>query len=282
MMLSKKLFFKVSRLVVFLLILLISGIFAQETDLGLINENMLHPLDSFTGYTFNKGEWAYNQAITPCPSWACWGITDWLTTEFDFECWLGGVPSFNFRFALSKQHGIHPALAYETMFQYIFKEINLLEGYDSLRVVRKGSSWYNRINASWRLSEQIRLHLSLGSTYAKSILIENYNRPEYSGKYYKELLSPDLSLGFDWRIAKWLSFHSAGSYGTTFIYLDNVPRKYQFTYGFRIAPFLKSQWSILGNFRVELSSIFFYFPEAKETVSMPIPIFPYFYWQWGG
>ncbi len=268
---------------VFLLSLLFSDILAQETNIGLINENMLHPLDSYTAYTFHKGEWAYNFPVLGLtPGWMWWGITDWLTTEIDIECLLGGVPSFNFRFALAKQHRIQPALAYETMFQCLFKEINLMEDYDSLRVVRKGSSWYNRLNATWHLSKRLRLHLSLGVTYSEYLLIENSNRPEYFGRRFQDLISPDLSLGIDWRIYKWLSFHSAGSYGTTFIYLDNVPRKYQFTYGFRIAPFLKNRWAILRNFRAEFPAIFFCFPDAKETVSMLIPILPYLYWQWGG
>ncbi|MCK4420546.1 hypothetical protein KAW48_02020 [candidate division WOR-3 bacterium] len=258
-------------------------VFAGETDSGLVNERMLHPLDSYTAYTFQKGEWAYNFPVLGLsPGWMWWGVTDWLTAEIDIECLLGGVPSFNFRFSLTEQNGILPALAYETMFQYLFEEIDLLEDYEYLRVVRKGASWYNRINASWRFSEQMCLHLSIGGTYSESILIENDNRPEYFGKHFQDLISPDLSLGIDWRISKWFSFHSAGSYGTTFIYLDNVPRKCQFTYGFRIAPLLKNRWAILRNLRLEFAAIFYYFPEARETVSLPVPILPYLYWQGGG
>jgi hypothetical protein len=173
---------KIFILIIFLLFSLVSekGIFAKEIDSTFINERMLHPLDSYTAYTFHKGEWAYNFPVLGLTlGWMWWGITDWLTTELDLECWLGGVPSFNFRFALAKQRGIQPAFAYETMFQYLSKEINIIEGFDSLRVVRKGSSWYNRINATWRFSKRLRLHLSLGGTYSESIMIENVNRPEY-------------------------------------------------------------------------------------------------------
>ena len=37
---------------------------------GLRTETMMHPLDGFIGRTLKKGEWIYNQAITPYPSWA--------------------------------------------------------------------------------------------------------------------------------------------------------------------------------------------------------------------
>jgi hypothetical protein len=258
-------------------------IFAQDIETSLITEQMLHPLDSYTAYTFHRGEWAYNfPVLALSPGWMWWGITDWLSAELDLECWLGGVPSFNFRFAFSQQQRMRPAVAYETMFQYLPREIDLMEGYETLRIVRKGSSWYHHINTSWYFLKRCHLHFSFGGTYSRYLLIENANRSVYYGTVFRNLISPDISLGFDWRITKWLSFHTSGSYGTTFVYLDNVPRKYQFTYGFRVAPFWKFRWAILRNFRIEFASIIFHFPEAKETISLPVPIFPYLYWQWGG
>lgn len=258
-------------------------ILAQKTNSGLIDENMLHPLDSYTAYTFQKGEWAYNIPILGLsPGWMCWGITDKLTSELDMEAWLGGVPSLNFRLALGRRGKILPAIAYETMFQYLFKEINLLEGYNYLRVIRKGASWNNRINASWQFFQRLHLHFSIGCIYSEFILIENSNRSKYYGRHFHNLISPDLSFGIDLRMFKWLSFHSTASYGSTFIYLDNVPRKYQFTYGFRIKPFPNNKWGILRNLHIELASIFFYFSDAKETVSIPVPIHAFLYWQWGG
>jgi len=83
---------------------------------------MLHPGDAFTGNVLKKGEFVYNQALTPYPSWAWWGITDRITAELDFECWLGGVPSFNFRLGILKQKHIIPTIAFETMFQYLKNE----------------------------------------------------------------------------------------------------------------------------------------------------------------
>ncbi|MFQ6607332.1 MAG: hypothetical protein ACE5EE_02210 [Fidelibacterota bacterium] len=257
---------------------------AGTDDSGLMEETLLHPLDTFTAYTLKKGEWAYNQALAPWPTWAWWGITDRVTTEIDIEAWLGGVPSLNFRLAISDQTESRPALAYETMFQWIYKEIDLLESSDFgyLHVLRKGTSWYHRINATWYLMSHFRAHLSAGFTYSESLTLENSNRSHYKGKHYQDLVSPDLSVGIGWRLRPWISFHSSLSYGSTFLYLDNVPRKYQFTYGFRLKPFRNSERRILRTFHVELASVNFYFREANELVYLPIPIYPFFYWQWGG
>jgi len=243
---------------------------------------MLHPLDSFTGYTLHKGELVYNQAIAPWPTWMWWGITDRITAELDIECWLGGVLSFNFRFGSGKQQGKCFSIAYETMFQYLFKEIDLLNDYEYLKVRRKGANWYNKINISFSLSKKLHLHLSTGATYSEDLLIENAWRSVYKGKRFHNLISPDFSIGLDWRMYRWLSFHSSISYGSTFIYLDNVPRKYQFTYGFCIKPFNGKGPGFLRTFHVELASIFCYFPDAGEIVFVPLPVFPFLYWQWGG
>jgi len=246
---------------------------------GLLNQTMLHPADAFTAYTFNKGEWAVNLPFALSPGWVWWGVTPWLTTELDLECWLGGVPSFNFRFRLADQIGIRPALAYETMFQYIFGQgFDLLDSYDTLNVWRRGASWYNHLNASWLLTDRFRIHLSAGATFSEYLRVENANRQGYSGAVYHNRLAPDISLGLDFRAARWLSLHSTASYGTTFTYLDNVPRKYQWTAGARIAPFPNHRWGILRTFRAELIALYFYFPQAGESVWGPMG---YVFWQWG-
>ena len=43
----------------------------------------LHPVDSITPYTLNKGEWIYAQSIQtlPFPSWTFVGVTDNLTAQ---------------------------------------------------------------------------------------------------------------------------------------------------------------------------------------------------------
>ena len=244
---------------------------------GLQSEIMLHPADASTGYVLKKGEFIYNQALTPYPSWAWWGITDWFTTELDLECWLGGVPSFNFRFGLIQQKTIRPSISFETMFQYLKDERDQFENLEYLSINRKGGNWYNHINFSWKLYEKWHIHLSGGATYVESIMISNGDTLHKIGKSYKNYLSPDFSLSLDFRCKKWISFHSTASYGSTFLYADNIIRKEQFCVATRTAPFINSDKGFFKSFRIELAFLHANFRDAKKSITGPIG---FLYWQW--
>lgn len=246
---------------------------------GLKSEVMLHPVDAFSAYTLKKGEWIYNQALTPYPSWFWWGVNDNITAELDTECWLGGVVSLNFRFKLLNQMKIIPTVAFETMYQYLPKEIDQLDTYDPLSAKRKGHLWYNRLNLSWEIRENLYLNFSGGATYLEHLTIDNADTVNYEGETHNNRVTPDISAGIDFRVSEWLSLHAVASYGTTFIYLDNVPRKQQFNVGARFAPFYGHKNGILRNFRLELAILTFRFKEVDHLVSGP---FGFVYWQWGG
>lgn len=267
----------INKILLFLSIVFSSNLFSQSDKNGLLNDILLHPNDAFTGYTLKKGEWIYNQALTPYPSWAWWGITDRITTEIDFEAWLGGVPSVNFRLLILKQNKFCPNLAYESMFQYINNEFDQMENLDYLNIIRKGSSWYNHLNASWKISDKIFFHLSGGLSYSENLTIENGDSLNGIGNSYSNLLSPDLSLSVDYRIKPWITAHTTISYGTTFLYIDNVPRKKQFGIGTRVAPFVNNKNGFLNCFRFELSFISVRFDDADTNFNGPIG---FFYWQW--
>lgn len=246
-------------------------------SIGLQSEIMLHPADASTGYVLKKGEFAYNQALTPYPSWAWWGITDWVTTELDLECWLGGVPSFNFRFGLLKQKTIRPSVSFETMFQYLKDERDQFENLDYLNVNRQGKSWYNHINISWQIYEFWHIHLSGGASNVDNIKISNGDTLKEIGKSFKNYISPDFSMSADYRFRKWISFHSTASYGSTFLYADNIIRKEQLCLATRIAPFVNSDKGFFNFFRIELAFIHANFFDADESLNGPIG---FIYWQW--
>lgn len=269
----------------------ISAVFGQNaTRNGLQSEIMLHPADGFTAYTLKKNELVYCQSpfTLPLPSWAWWGITDKITAEIDLLPLLGGffqephlpVPSFNFRFKMLDQKSIIPAIAFETMFQYLWRTQNQYDQ-SNLRVERQGgSSWFNRFNLSWRAKKNVHVHFSTGLTFTESLLIENKDTINYEGKYFEKTINPDVSLSVDWRPRPWISSHLKTSYGTTFVYLDNIPRKYQVSYGFRVAPFYKNRFGILRALRAELIGFYMWMPDAQEDIQSIVPIFPYLYWQW--
>lgn len=269
----------------------ISNAFAQNSAMtGLQSEALLHPADAFTAYTLKKNEFVYCQSpfTLPLPSWAWWGITDNITAEIDLLPLIGGffqephlpVPSFNFRFKIIDQKSIMPAMAFETMYQHLWRTQNQSDQ-SNLKVERQsGNSWFNRLNFSWQIDGNFYTHFSAGLTYTENLLIENKDKNNYIGRFFERTINPDISFSIDWRPKPWLSIHFTTSYGTTFVYLDNIPRKYQTSYGFRVAPFYKSKFGILKTFRTELIGFYMWLPDAREEIEAVLPIFPYFYWQW--
>lgn len=278
-------------IILFLFNIPIAIVFSQDTlRSGLQSDILLHPADGFTAYTLKKNEFVYCQTpfTLPMPSWAWWGINDKVTAEIDLLPILGGffqephlpVPSFNFRFKIIEQQSHRPTIAFETMFQYLWRTQNQ-SNQSNLRVERQGgSSWFNRLNFSWRNKRNFHVHFSLGLTYTQNLLIENKDTNNYIGRFFDKTINPDVSLSLDWRPKPWLSTHFTSSYGTTFVYLDNIPRKYQFSYGFRIAPFYKNKFRFLRTLRAELIGFYMWMPDAREEIESAVPIFPYFYWQW--
>ena len=275
-----------------IIILFLFPIFAsgQSDSLkGLQTEIFLHPADGFTAYTLKKGEFVYNQSpfTLPFPSWAWWGITDNITAEIDLLPLIGGlfqepnlpVPSFNFRLKLINQNKLIPSIAFETMYQHLWNEIT--QSYQPNAIVsRKGNSWYNHLNFSWKIISKLYTHLSIGATYVENLYFSNNDSLNLIEKFYPKSFTPDFSLSIDYRWKPWISILATDSYGTTFVYLDNIPRKQQFSYGFRIAPFYKNRWGILRTFRAEFIGYNIYLPDINKSIKSNIPIFPYFYWQW--
>lgn len=277
-------------LYIIILILYPLLVFGQSDTLkGLQTETFIHPADGFTAYTLKKGEFVYNQSpfTLPFPSWAWWGITDNITAEIDLLPLIGGlfqephlpVPSLNFRFKLINQNKLIPVIAFETMYQHLWNEVIQSDQPNAI-VSRKGNSWYNHLNFSWQVNSKLYTHLSIGATYVENLYFSNNDSLKLIEKFYPKSFTPDFNLSIDYRYKPWISLHVTGSYGTTFVYLDNIPRKQQISYGFRIAPFYKNKYGILRTFRAEFIGYFIHLPIINESIESIVPIFPYFYWQW--
>lgn len=274
---------------VILLLLSKFGLAQSDTLKGIQTEVFLHPADGFTAYTLKKGEFVYNQSpfTLPLPSWAWWGITDNITAEIDLLPLIGGlfqephlpVLSFNFRFKLIEQNKLIPAVAFETMYQHLWNEVTQSDQ-PNVIVTRKGNSWYNHLNFSWKTHPKLYTHLSLGATYVENLYFSNNDSLDQAEKFYPMSFTPDINLSIDYRWKPWMSMHTTVSYGTTFVYLDNIPRKQQISYGFRIAPFYKNRHGILRTFRAEFIAYYMHLPDINESIESILPIFPYFYWQW--
>jgi len=258
---------------------------------GLQQDRMLHPGDAFTAETLQQGEMIYHQAVAslPLPSWAMLGLTDWLTMNIDMVAVLGGlviephypIPSLNLRFRLRESGPGRTGFAFETMYHHMWKTFDdQLAEKNTVRLVRDGTTAFARLTMTHPFTRTLRLHLSAGVSYAESFTIENRNRDVLIGRSFEDAWNPDASLGIDWRLTPWLSLHLNASYGVTFVYVDLVPRKFQIAYAIRVAPFYRFKTAFLRNLRIEGTAFFQYYRDAREWISLALPIFPVFYWQW--
>ncbi len=258
---------------------------------SLKDDAYLHPVDCITPYTLKKGEWIYAQSLQtlPFPSWAFVGITDNLTAQIDFLPWIFGaftnlkkpIPSLNFRYRFNHQKGRIPTLAIEAMFVHFWDTLQRFKT-PTLNVWEKGSYFHLKPVIGYTLKNKWNFNLSSGIDYIGELIMQNNDSLHFQTKTFSKSWNPNLSFGIDYRPSDWISYHIGYTYGSTLTYLENVPRKIQITYGFRIAPFYKNRFAVLRNLRVELVAINGYFPDIKAKQSFPLPLFPYFYWQWKG
>ncbi len=249
----------------------------------------LHPIDCITPYSLKKGEWVYAQSIQtiPFPSWGFVGITDKLTTQIDLLPWIFGmftdlkkpIPSFNLRYRFNEQKGFVPTIAIEAMFVHFWDTLQRFET-PSLTVWEKGSYFHIKPVFGYRIKNKLDINISIGADYIEELIMQNNDTLNFQNIHFNKSWNPNISVGFDYRPSKWISYHVGYSYGSTLTYLENVPRKKQFNYGFRISPFYKNRFGFLRCFRIELVAINAYFSDIKAKQAFPIPIFPYFYWQW--
>lgn len=268
-------------------------LFGQQDSTRLSNplqdDAYLHPIDCISPYTLKKGEWVYAQSIQtlPFPSWAFVGITDRLTAQIDLLPWIYGlfsplkkpIPSLNFRYRFTQQKGLLPTIAVEAMFVHFW---DTLQRFDTpqLTMWQNGSYFHFKPVIGYQVGQHWNFNLSAGLDYTGQIIMRNNDSLNSQQTALNRTWNPNFSFGLDFRPSKWISFHAGYSYGPTLTYLENVPRKHQINYGFRVAPFYRNRYGILRHFRMELVAINAFFPDIAARQVFPLPIFPYLYWQW--
>jgi hypothetical protein len=139
-----------------------------------------------------------------------------------------------------------------------------------VRISREGPSWFHRVNLSQPLG-RLFLRGAVGFTWAHAITTEGQGAAAGRGRRFENLFSPDAAATLDWRAAAWLSLHLTASYRSTFVYLDNIPRKGELAYDARLAPFYGSRCGFLRTFRVEAAAFTMYFPDAWDDADAEEP-----------
>lgn len=261
---------------------------SKDTLRSFTQEAFLHPIDCISPYTLNKGEWIYAQSIQtlPFPSWAFFGITDKLTAQIDLLPWIYGlfteerkpIPSINFRYRFNEQKAPFPTIGIEAMFVHFWDTLKRFET-PTLSIWENGSYFHIKPVIGYQFKDHWNVNMSIGIDYIAELIMKNNDTLNFNIQEFTNSWNPNFSLCIDYRPSSWISYHLGFTYGSTLTYLENVPRKKQFTYGFRMVPFRSNRFKILRSMRIELVAINASFPDIKAKQHFPIPVFPYFYWQ---
>ncbi|RMG83406.1 MAG: hypothetical protein D6707_01120 [Bacteroidetes bacterium] len=219
---------------------------------GITRDIFIHPADGYTAYTLPKGQWIYTQPIDLKPGVIQVGLDDKNTLILPANHWFEKTVSIGYRRKLFSQQTWMPSAAIETHYQYLFAPVNQVDFNQNIEVWRLGHNYNLRSNFSWKLEKNISVHFSTGFTYTE---IFNVNLPDSS--YTNDILTgnsltPDFLLNIEWRAKDWVAFFVQPSYGSTFFYAENTPRKKQILIASRFAPFFKSEKSFFNHLRMEI------------------------------
>jgi len=249
------------------------------------DDTYLHPIDVNTPYTLKKGEWFYAQSFQtlPLPGWAFVGLTDKLTLQLDLTPIIGGffvephypLPSVSLRYKIFEQKNIRPTFSIESQFFHIWQSLERFE-VDKISLYQEGSYFHFKTMFGYEI-KPLYIDFSIGVDYINNMWWEQDNIVINT---LNQNINPNFSIGISYRSSKWISYHIATSYGATLTYFENAPRKIQFSYGVRVAPFYKNRYCILRNIRIELISVNAWFNDIDKYSGFPLPLYPLFYWQW--
>jgi hypothetical protein len=157
---------------------------------------------------------------------------------------------------------------------------DLADDDDHLFIQRSGLAGYTRWNTDIALGPKWIGRVSAGASYSRRLEIRNEDRSVLRGRRFRSLWDPVVTLGWERRSSPSWTFHGGIGYGETFAFQENRPRKFQATYGFRLAPTRNHRSRFWRSFRLEINAVVAHFADARETRSIPIPLIPYAYWQW--
>ncbi len=216
------------------------------------NDTFFHPADAYTGYCLRKGSWFYAQPIDLRPGLLQIGLNDKNTIILPIQHWFEKAISFGYRRAILRKQLSSAVLAIEAHYQYLLVPVNQLDFNPDVEVWRLGHNLVARINASFSVKKNLYLHLSSGATYSEVLNVNIPDDDDANDITIGHNLSPDVLITVDWRPKDWLALFLSPSYGSTFFYADNTPRKKQLLIGSRFAPFVKSKKKFLNRFRLEL------------------------------
>lgn len=248
---------------------------------SLLEENTLYHGDLATALCFSNREMSYTHKIGDTYGHFWYGISDKVTSVIDINSFINGVSSLGIRYKILSQKKYIPFMSFESMLQSIHggKDVPI-EKDKIIKILRRGVFWYNHINSTWKLTEQLHFHISGGATYSEYLDINNNVNSIFiknDTHIYENMISGDYNTGVSYIYNSWLSLYLQYSYGSTFNNKGYIPLKTQISAGLTLAPFDSSKVRILKRLRIETSINRFNFkPINKYFKSYLIKL----HWQW--
>jgi hypothetical protein len=240
------------------------------------DEANIYPSGTPTADTLKSSEWY----LAPIPwGWLAYGLTDKLTIAWDYPATILGLPSGLVRYQLpgsSKNMGWALDLYGISWGSKTFEQKRAKE----FIVDYRGGQYWIHLNWSLRIFDWLRLNTYGGATHTDYHKFRPNETAQFQEKLYEDAWSPDYGASLEFDISSWLKFHVNSTVGNTFLYVDQIVYKKLAAGTFQLAPFSSQATGILKNLRLELSAMYVEIPDAQYKYTLPLPLFPYLYWQW--
>ena len=242
-----------------------------------LKEPTIYPAGFPTAETLRKGEWMF---APPPWGWVAYGANDRWTLAWDYPAALFGYIGF-----MTRIKGVSNERWKSSLEFYIFgipTDLND-DRQDGFRVVHgKGWQGWAHWNNSLTIAEPVRLHLYAGANYKHRQEYQPRGSAVFEPTIYRRHVNTDAGIDLELRLRPWVRMHTGYQYGNTFYFIDQVAMKSLWIWSFHFAPLTNHRLGILRNLRFSLNALWVSVPDANYKDSLPVPLYPVAYWQWGG
>jgi len=241
------------------------------------NEPLLFPGGYSTADVLRVHEWL----VAPPPwGWLAYGATSRLTLMWDYPATLFGYPAAMVRYQLpTEDPEVHYAIE---VYGLIFGKDRTDSRSKGYRIDQRSTQDWVHLERSARLSSDWRWHAYVGANYATYQKYSPNEEATFDPVVYHRKMTPDFGTALEWDAKPWMKVHLNYTYGNTFVFVDQVGHKHMIVGSLLFAPFSKDHAAILRNLRFDLSAIYVNVPTAHYSYTLPVPVYPTVYWQWGG
>jgi hypothetical protein len=240
-------------------------------------EPLLYPGGFSTADALRDSEWL----LGPPPfGWVAYGVTDRLTVAWDWPAATVGAPAGFVRYQFPR--GSHATKYALETYAVRFPDEHEDDRVDEFEVIHTGYQAWIRLMCSTRVGDRWRIHLYAGANYKQDQTYAPNKTKQFEETRYRGHWNPDAGVAVEWNVLPWMKIHANAVYGNTFVFVDQVAMKWMMTGTVHFAPFSAKRTWILRSLRVDLNAFNVRVPDARYHETLPIPIYPTVYWQWGG